>query len=165
MATTINGIIAKEDDSAEFLTEVEAQSYVDNVIEAGAVIVGRRTYEVLSEQPEFQKFIEAKVKMVVLSRGEVDLKDPIHKIANTPKEAIKLLQDNEKVIIAGGGKANAVFMSMGLVDELFIDIEPAIVGQGMNLFEGLDFDAELEFLGSKMLSDNEIQLHYRVIKS
>lgn len=164
MATTVNGIIAKHDDSAEFLTEVEAKSYVDNVIEAGAVIVGRRTYEVLSSQPEFQKFVEAKVKMIVLSQSYIDLKESFHKVASSPKIAIELLKDNEKVIIAGGAKANAAFMSEGLVDELFIDIEPAIVGHGINLFEGIDFDKTLEFLGSKMLSNNEIQLHYKVVK-
>lgn len=164
MATTINGVIAKNDDSTEFLTEVEAQSYVDTVLDAGAVIVGRCTYEVLSEQPEFKKFVEAKVKMVVLTHGEVDLKDASHKIAKTPKDALHLLRDNTKVIIAGGGKANAAFMSAGLIDEVYIDIEPTIVGEGINIVEGLDFETTLVLLGTKMLSENEIQLHYEVVK-
>jgi len=165
MAITLNGIIAKDDDSADFLTPTEAESYVSNVCEAGALIVGRRTYEVLSEQPEFQKFIEKGIKIVAVSKGNtLKLKDPSHRIAKSPQEAVELLSDLDRVIIAGGGKLDASFMEAGLIDEIYLDIEPALVGQGIPLFNGEDFDVSLKFLGHKMLSDNEIQLHYEVMK-
>lgn len=165
MATTANGIIAKEDDSADFLTAIESESYVNTVCKAGALIIGRRTYEVLSEQPEFQKFIEHGVKIVAVSKkGELQLKDVSHRIANSPIEAVELLSDSEIVVIAGGAKLNAAFMKEGLVDEVYLDIEPAFLGQGIPLFNGEDFNVSLKLLGSKMLSDNEIQLHYEIVK-
>ena len=165
MATTANGIIAKEDDSADFLTEIEASSYVKNVCDTGALIIGRRTYEVLSQQPEFQKFLEAGVKIVAVSHSnKLVLNDKSHRIAHSPAEAIELLSDCEAVIIAGGAKLDASFMEAGLIDEVYLDIEPALSGQGIPLFNGADFDLQLKLLGTKMLSDNEIQLHYEVIK-
>lgn len=165
MAMTVNGIIAKDDDSADFLTPTEAESYVSNVCQAGALIVGRRTYEVLSEQPEFQKFVVKGINVVAVSTGNtLELKDPSHRIAQSPEEAVEMLNGSEKVIIAGGGKLDASFMKAGLIDELYLDIEPALVGQGIPLFNGEDFDVHLKFLDYKMLSENEIQLHYEVVK-
>lgn len=164
MATTVNGIIAKDDDSADFLTEIESASYVDAVKSAGAVVIGKRTYGVLSEQPEFQEFLKAGVKVVAVSHKNFELKDPTHQIAHSPKEALELLKDFEQVVVAGGGILNASFLEEGLIDEIYLDVEPAVVGRGIPLFHGAVADAELELLDQKMLSQNEIQLHYKVIK-
>lgn len=165
MATTINGLIAKHDDTAEFLTEAEAASYVAAVKGAGAAVVGRRTYEVLSEQPEFEEFTNAGVRMVVLSqKDDIKLKSETHAIAHSPKEALEVLKDCNEVVVAGGGKVNAAFMEAGLIDEIYLDIEPAVLGKGIPFFDGEDFEASLQLLDQKMLSPHEIQLHYRVVK-
>lgn len=165
MATTINGMIAKHDDSADFLTEIEAASYMAAVKNAGAAVVGRKTYEVLSEQPEFEEFVNGGVRIVVVSRRDnVNLKSGAHNLAHSPKEALLILKDSSEVVIAGGGKLNAAFMKAGLVDEIFLDIEPAALGQGIPLFDGEDFEVSLELIDQKMLSPHEIQLHYKVLK-
>ncbi len=162
MAVTANGMIADNDDEAKFLTPEEAASYCSVVRTAGCLIVGRRTYHILTKQPEFQEFKDA--KLVVMSHGDVELVDPRHQVARTPQEAVDLLSDFREVIIAGGGIANASFLAADLVDEIYLDIEPALLGNGIPLFKGQDFERKLKLLGHKMLSENEIQLHYQVIK-
>lgn len=164
MATTLNGVIAKLDDSADFLTREESASYVSTVKEAGALVIGRRTYGILSQQPEFQEFLEAKVTIVAVTHSDIELKDPDHKVAHSPSEALEILKDSATVILAGGGILNASFLAENLVDEIYIDIEPAILGKGIPLFNGPDFDRSLKLLGTKNLSENEIQLHYEVLK-
>ncbi len=164
MAITANGIIAKNDDSADFLTKEESASYVKTVISAGALVIGRRTYEILSEQPEFQEFLKAGVKMVAVSTQEFKVLDSKHAVAKSPKEALETLKDREEVVLAGGSILNAEFMKEGLVDELYLDIEPAIVGKGIPLFQSQEFDAALQLIDTKKISDNEIQLHYKVVK-
>jgi len=67
-------------------------------------------------------------------------------------------------VVAGGGTLNASFLKEGLVDELFLDVEPVIIGKGLPLFAGKQFGKKLELLGIKKLSKNEIQLHYKVLK-
>ena len=164
MATTINGIIAKNDDSSDFLTKEESASYVNAVRTAGALVIGRRTYEILSMQPEFQEFIKAKVKIVAVSNGSLKVKDPSHKVARSPKEALAFMEGSEEVIVAGGGKLNAAFLAENLIDEIYLDIEPAILGKGIPLFNGSEFERRLTLLGTKKITDNEIQLHYKVEK-
>ncbi len=164
MATTVNGFIAKHDDSADFITPAESASYVAAVCNAGAVIVGHRTYEILSTQPEFQEFLKAGVKIVAVAHADFELKDPSHAVVHSPEEALELLKDFTEVIVAGGGKLNAAFLDANLIDEIYLDIEPNIVSEGIMLFsEGIS-DKKLKLLGSKMFSENEIQLHYAVEK-
>ena len=164
MATTLNGLIAKDDDSAEFITPLEVQSYVTVVIEAGTLVIGRRTYEILSQQPEFQEFIKSNVKIVAISHTDFAVKDSSHRVAHSPKEALEILKDSEKIILAGGGSVNAAFLAENLVDELCIDIEPTLLGKGIPLFNDSDFERKLKLLDVKQLSEDEVQLHYQVIK-
>ena len=164
MAITANGFIAKEDDSADFITSKESEGYVAAVCRTKALIIGRRTYEVLSAQPEFQKFIEAGVRIVVVSNADFKVADVNHLVAHSPKEALSLMESFEEVVIAGGGRLNASFIEENLIDEICLDIEPAFLGKGIPLFNGGEFEKNLTFLGSKMFGEGEIQLHYEVIK-
>jgi dihydrofolate reductase len=162
MATTVNGMIADNDDEASFLTAEEAASYCSIVRAAGCLIVGRRTYHILTKQPEYQEFKDA--KLVVVSNDDVELVAPHHAVAHSPKEAVGLLSGFAEIIVAGGGVLNASFIADDLIDELYLDIEPAILGDGIPLFKGKSFEKSLELIGQKMLSKNEIQLHYRVLR-
>jgi dihydrofolate reductase len=164
MTTTVNGIIAKYDDSADFITPAESTNYVVAVKAAGAVIVGRRTYEILSTQPEFQEFLKAGVKMVAVSQGDFKVQDANHSVARSPQEALEIVKDFDEVIVAGGGKIDAAFLDANLIDEIYLDIEPNIVSEGIALFSEGKSDRALKFLDSKMFSENEIQLHYQVLK-
>jgi dihydrofolate reductase len=164
MAITINGFIAKHDDSADFITPAESKSYVKAVKGAGALIVGRRTYEILSTQPEFQEFLKAGIKIIAVSKENFNVKDPNHVTAHSPKEALGIVKSFSKVIIAGGGKLDASFLNDNLIDEIYLDVEPAILGQGIPIFDGGEISKNLKFLGSKKFGVNEIQLHYKVLK-
>ena len=163
MATSVNGLIAKNDDSSDFITEVESQSYAKKVLKAGALIVGKRTYGVLSKQSEFQEFLKAGVKIVAVSHKNFEV-NPNHFVARSPKEALEILKDFKEVIVAGGSMLNVSFITENLVDEIYLDIEPIILGKGIPLFKEKDFERNLKLLGQKKISDNEIQLHYEVLK-
>jgi dihydrofolate reductase len=164
MATTANGLIAKLDDSADFLTQQESQSYVSTVVVAGALIIGRRTYEVLSKQSEFQEFLKAKVKVVVVSYSAFEVKDPSHVVARSPGEALAVLKECETVIVAGGGKLNSSFLAEKLIDELYLDVEPSLLGKGIPLFDGADFECSLKLLDVKRFGEDEVQLHYQIVE-
>ena len=162
MAISLNGMIAKSDDDTSWISKEEWDSYSLAVRTAGNLIVGHRTYNILTKQPEFSEFKE--VKLVVVAQEDFQTLAQNHLIAHSPKEALKLLSDFEQVVVAGGGALNASFVEENLVDEIFIDIEPIILGQGIPLFRGKDFECKLRLVGQKKISDNEIQLHYELLK-
>ena len=84
----------------------------------------------------------------------------------SPKEASDLLNTKrfKKALLGGGAKVNSSFIKEGLVDEICLDIEPAIFGKGLNLFFPKDFEVKLKLLKINKLSQNSIQLHYKVIR-
>ena len=162
MATTINGFIAKDNDDTSWISKEEWDSYSAIVRKAGNVIIGHRTYDIITKQPEFSEFKD--VKVVIVSNQNFTTLSPNHIIVHSPKEAIAVLQDFAEVIVAGGSILNTTFLSDHLIDEIYVDIEPVVFGKGIPLFENSDFESNLQLLGTKQISKNETQLHYKVIK-
>ena len=161
MATTANGYIAKENDDTSWITTQEWNSYSAMVRKVGNLVIGHRTYDILTKQPEFAEFSE--VKIVVVSNNDFQTLSPNHVIVKTPQEALDILKGFEEVIIAGGGNLNASFMQENLVDEIYLDIEPIVLGKGIKFFAENDFETKLQLLESKNISKDEIQLHYKVL--
>lgn len=162
MAISLNGMIAKSDDDTSWISKEEWNSYSLAVRTAGNLIVGHRTYEILTKQPEFLELKNA--KLVVVAVENFQTLSSNHLIAHSAKEALELLKGFKEVVVAGGSTLNASFMSENLVDEIFIDIEPIILGKGIPLFRDTDFEYNLKLVGQKKINDNEIQLHYKVLK-
>lgn len=55
-------------------------------------------------------------------------------------------------------------MKQNLVDEVWIDLMPGLFTNGINLFEGGDFEAELKLLNVQKFSEDIVQLRYSVAK-
>ena len=81
-----------------------------------------------------------------------------------PEEAIKHLETLgfQEALVLGGSKINSSFMKNGLVDEIYLDVHAHILGQGIPLFAPADFEYKLELLEIKKLSEQTLQLHYKV---
>lgn len=162
MAISANGMIANSDGGASWITETENKSYGRICRDAGCLVVGRRTYQILVKLPEFAEL--QGVQVVAVSKNGFVTENPDHLVAHSPKEALEKLKDFATVIVAGGGMLNASFLEQQLIDEIYLDVEPIVLGKGIKLFADSDVEARLELIGTKQLSPNEIQLHYRVVK-
>ena len=132
------------------------------------MIIGRKTYEVMVKNDEFNQSKLNTIKTVVVTHHKA-LK--IHhpkfvSCAKSPQEALNALQKQrfKTIMVCGGGELNSSFMKENLIDEIYLDIEPIIFGRGIKLFADADFETKLELIETKKLSKNEIQLHYRVKK-
>lgn len=168
MAITPNGLIANENDDTDWVTETEWENFSGMIKKYGNMIIGRRTYEIMLENDEFNRSNLNEIKTAVLTS------DPSLKVHNSnciftarfPKEAVKILIDQgfETIMVCGGGGLNSSFMKENLVDEIYLDVEPIVFGRGIKLFAEADFEAKLELIEAKKFSQDEIQLHYKVIR-
>ena len=156
-------MIATKNDEVTFVSKNSWESYQRAVNFADCIIIGRRTYELMPES-EFnqrkkyivithQKDLPRKTEKVVLSNNS-----PSVLIENLAKEKVK------NVLISGGSQINSLFMKAGLIDEIYLDIEPIILGKGIKLFTEAEFEKKLQLIGIKKLSKDEVQLHYRLKK-
>lgn len=162
MAITANGMIAKSNREVEWSSE-EGESYYSKVKEIGNLITGSVTY------PEYepQNFKDMGDPLVVILT-----KDKSRKVsekvnfANSPLQAIKILEDNgfKEALVAGGAKTNASFLKENLIDEIFLDLEPIIYGEGLPLFSPTGEKLNLKLLETKKIGSDTLQLHYEVLK-
>lgn len=160
---TVNGYIAKEDNDTGFVSEIEWDSFRKMIRQVGNMVVGKKTYEIMQKEDGFEG-IEKTVAVVVTKDKLFQANQPHHLIAGSPKEALAILEKQGfgQALIAGGGLLNSSFMKEGLIDEIYLDVEPAILGRGIQLFYPEDFKFSLELLGINRLNENLIQLHYKV---
>lgn len=162
MAMTVNGYIAKEDGSAPW-SDTIWDSYYTIAKQFPCLILGRKTYDIMKEVGEFEKI--GNPFTVVLTHTDQPAEEGFA-FVNSPAEALEILQEKgfDRVMVGGGGMANTSFMKEGLIDEIILDVEPMIFGKGITLFEDEDFEAHLELIETKKLSDSTIRLQYSVKK-
>lgn len=163
MAMTVNGLIAKPNDDTPWSTE-EFDHYYKTACQFPAVILGRRTYDIMKDGPDFKKM--GNPFLVVVSKKQQP-STPSVSFASTPRAALSILQQKgfSQGLLGGGGLVNSSFLKENLVDTLLIDIEPLIFGKGIPLFAPGGFEARLKFSGVKKISDQVVQLKYQVLHS
>ncbi len=165
MAITPNGYIAKSDGDSEWTSREDLKSFHEESKKAGNVIIGKNTYEYASKKGFFP-FPD--VLNIVVAKENIENKwaDKVLFLNQTPKEVLKTLEGKgfETAFLAGGGQLNSSFMKEGLVDEIYLDVEPLVFGKGIKLFTDNDFEYQLQLLDYKKLNENTIQLHYKVKK-
>ncbi|MDP3014847.1 MAG: dihydrofolate reductase family protein [bacterium] len=159
MAITANGYIAKENNETPWSNE-EWESFSEKAKEIKNLIIGRKTFEIMNNEAEFQKIGNP---FTVIVSNEKD-NNSNFAFVESPEKALELLEEKgfEQALVAGGGMLNSSFLQKGLIDEIYLDVEPFLFGSGIKLFAENDYEAKLELLSTKQLSKNTIQLHYKV---
>ncbi len=162
VASTINGILASKDNKTPWSDE-EFKSFFENVKDVGNVIVGRKTFPLFLDT-DFADMGNPVV--IVLTHDENQIDKEKVKYVSSPQEALEVLEKEgfETVLVTGGGETNGAFLKENLIDEIYLDVEPMVFGEGIPTFVPNDTNLKLEFIDSKMLNKNTIQLHYKVIK-
>jgi dihydrofolate reductase len=165
MAVTPNGMIARENDATDFVTKTEWKSFDRASRKAGNIVMGRRTFEIVRDDGQFPFKERLNVVMTRKKTRNKWGKDVVFTAAS-PRGVVGMLRRRgfKTVFVGGGGKVNSAFMRAGIVDEVFLDVEPSIIGKGIPLFAGAAFEKKLRLVGTRKLSPNEIQLRYKVVK-
>lgn len=165
-ALTLNGLIAKEDGNTDFLSKEDFIHFNSICNQTKTVIFGRKSWDEMN--PNWLPFKEGDGTYVILTRNKsLTSQNPktIYSSA-TPAEIIALLakSGSSEVCIAGGREIFSLFLGTGVVDELYIDLEPLVFGKGIHFLTEVDLEQNFKLLAVSKLSDQTIQLHYQVIK-
>lgn len=162
MAMTANGYIATKNDNAPW-SDVAWQNYYEFIKQKGNIVVGRRTYEIMKEENEFEKL--GSPVTVVVSSSATQKGSGRTTFVSSPKEALAIMEKEgmKEIIIGGGSKLNAAFLKEGLINELYIDVEPWIFGNGIKLFADSNVQAKLKLIGMQKTSENTLSLRYKIL--
>lgn len=174
-ATSLDGFIATEDDSLEWLFplgDINESSYPAFIAEVGALAMGSTTYEwllrnadqVIAEvgsawpytQPTWiftsrslPKIAGADIRFV---KGDVR---PIH-------ADMRAAANGKNIWITGGGDLAGQFYDAGLLDELIIQIGSVTLGRGKSLFPRRVLNPNLRLVSVRQMGSSMAEMRYEV---
>lgn len=165
-ASTANGMAAKSDGDSDWVSPADTASFNAACQKAGCAIMGRRTFEIYNHLPVADWPNTDGLHIVLTSQKSLDTQHPNLLQASSPQHALGIAANHgvKQVVIMGGSRTFGSFMAEGLIDEIYLDIEPLVFGEGMPLFQAGEFETNLELIETKPLSPQTIQLHYQVKK-
>jgi dihydrofolate reductase len=169
IASSLDGFIAGEHDDLSWLPgpsgePSEDHGYTAFMADVGALLMGRRTYEVVRS---FGAWPYSKPVLVASHR---DLPDPpadVRAIRGSISELIaqaRAAADGGDVYLDGGELIRQA-LDAGLLDELIVTIVPFVLGRGVPLFAGVAQRHALRLEASHAFASGLVQLIYTPIGS
>ena len=164
VAATLDGYIADPDGGFDFLDVVERPGedygYADFFASVDALLMGRKTYEVVQE---FGTWHYGEVPCHVLTSRPLEAMAP--SVHFTPGPIEDVMADleaagSQRVWLVGGGELVAAFREKGLVDEYIVSIVPVLLGQGIPLLGPGGSREDLMITDSRTYESGLVQLTY-----
>ncbi len=164
MAMSVNGFIADNDDNEDFLSHDGWDAFVELAEKAGVFMIGRKTYEVVLEKYKDYGFMDVNADRIIVTSDENFTSPDNFRVVHSPKEAVQLAESlgHKQALLTGGATLNSAFMEDDLINDVILNVEPAIVGQGKSLFAPSNFARRLLFKSVDNRGDGILQLHYEV---
>lgn len=169
-AMTADGFIAKdtEEASTKWTSKEDAVWFNKCTKAAGVVVLGRKTYETI---PEKFRPLPERINLVLSSKGKSSLQkndlqtNKAVELNMSPKELVATLKsfDVDELAVCGGSSIYTQFLASGLVDRLFLTVEPILFGEGITLFsESFGQGKKLELQEVHKLSQKTVVLEYEL---
>lgn len=176
-ATSIDGFIATEDDSLEWLFalgDLNESSYPEFISEVGALAMGSATYEWIIRNAEKvaaelgTPWPYSQPAWVLTSRQLPIIKGAkIQFVSGDVRQIhadMKSAAGEKNIWIVGGGDLAGQFYDAGLLDELIIQIASATLGKGKPLFPRRVLSPNLRLKSFQQMDSRMVELRYEVVK-
>ena len=165
------------DHTNQFADEETHEYWTGVLREAGLLVYGRKTYELMvpfwpdvaktqsatKALNEFARVFDS-INRVVFSRTLESAEDRNTRIVrgNLRDEILKLKQEQGKNILVGGVDIPSQLIQLGLVDEYRFVVGPVIAGEGRRLLEGVSLPEKLQLklVESKIFESGCVALRY-----
>ncbi len=163
MAMSLNGMTARKNGKEDFLSHEHWRTFLALLKRHDGLIWGRRTFEVVQQ---WGTDYRVDIPLVVLSHKKMDITTPNVHDVTSPDEAIEYFraQRKRRILLGGGSTTNTAFAQAGLVDEVMVNVEPTIVGEGIPLFAPDELDLRLSLRSIKKQKSGIITVRYSVMK-
>jgi dihydrofolate reductase len=177
MTTSIDGFVADEHGSVERLypdlAELQDKPYMKELIAAtGAVIMGRRTYEMPDDPDVLADGYEFQVPIFVVTHhppakhpkenGRISFTFVTEGVRRAAELAIAAAKDRDVTVVGGADIVAQLFEEM-LVDELHIDVMPVFLGGGLRFWNRRLDHVRLQTIDVSRTGER-ISLKYRVLR-
>jgi dihydrofolate reductase len=162
-ALTADGYIARDANqiSTKWTSQEDFQFFQERTKKAGVLVMGSTTFETINRPLPGRK-------IYVLSRSKTysQFGESVEATGLQPRNLLAKLEQEgvAEVAICGGTSVYTQFMNEGLVDELFLTIEPVLFGDGLRLFNA-ELDVKLILKETISISDQTTVMNFLVDRS
>jgi dihydrofolate reductase len=159
-AVTLDGKIARnEAHFVDWSSREDKKLFYSTSKRAGVIIVGNNTYKT------FPSPLPGRLHVVLTSTTEDKQDTPgLVEYNNAPPEQIVAgleARGYTEAVLTGGAQINALFLRSGLVDEIWLTVEPLIFGIGIDLFRGAQFDLHATLIHVEQINEGgTVHLRY-----
>lgn len=159
IACSLDGFIAGPEDDLSWLPEgppddpehrdPESVGYEDFMAEVGALLMGRRTYDVVTGFDVPWPYGDRPV-LIATRRPLTPIQPTVRAITGDIREMVAAATEaaKGKDVYIDGGNLIRQAMAANLIDELIVTVVPMILGRGIALFAGMAERHALEFVGN-----------------
>jgi dihydrofolate reductase len=177
-ATSLDGFIATEDDSLEWLFplgDMNDSSYPAFISEVGALAMGSATYgwmvrnaekvaaETGSSWPYTQPvWIFSSRKLPVIDGANIQF---VNGNVRQVHDKMRSAAGGKNIWIVGGGDLAGQFYDAGLLDELIVQIGSVTLGKGKPLLPRRVLSPNLHLVSVRQMGTGMVELRYEVHKS
>ena len=163
---SVNGCLSRENHDLSFISDEVLGNLRNLIKKTGNFIIGRSAYDLfVKNKPIFEK---EEPRIFIMSRNNSLSSENlrINYVNFSPKRIIEYIEEDDyaSTLILGGSKTFSLFLKENLVDEIYINIEPLLLGKGIKFFCEFPMEKRLELISTNKISNNVVQLHYKVIK-
>jgi dihydrofolate reductase len=166
---SVNGKITKGRDINiyKWTSKEDSDLFFSLLSKNNLIVMGSQTYEAAKRVIKLSKET-LRIVMTHNPKKYANKKIPgqLEFSSDSPKMLVRRLSNKYKqMLLVGGAQINAVFLEEGLVNEIYITIEPLLFGKGKNLISTGELEANLELTSSEKLNKKgTILLKYKVVK-
>ena len=155
VSLTADGRVARAEDTGG-VPPVVLADLMGLVARHGAMVIGRRTYELFRDLGAIET-IPGRIVVISRSLGSA----PGVMVAGSPEAGLQKLADSGQAaaVLCGGVETYDSFLRMGAVDDVRLNIVPALMGRGPRLADW-DQPLGLAFVEAAPLGDGIVQLRY-----
>lgn len=166
-AVTVDGFIGQSENhlSTRWTSKEDAAFFRQKSTEAGVIIMGRKTYDTIGKPlPNRVNLVytrQAPAEAPTLETAKQLEKGQTYYTSLAPAEVVSRLQQLgfTQLAVSGGASVYRQFMASGVVNELFLTVEPVIFGQGVKLFDQ-PLETKLQLKEVIPISEQGVVLHY-----
>ncbi|MGB9941037.1 dihydrofolate reductase family protein [Methanosarcina sp.] len=168
IACSLDGFIAREDGSIDWLTEYDNNpetdyGYSEFYISIGTVIMGRKTYEQVLEFGEWP-YGEKKAYVFTRQREHLRRENKVEFVSGEIGEFVRQLKEktDQDIWLVGGSQLIKAFLKENLVQDLIIFVVPIILGGGIPLFDHIGKEIRLRSGRVERYENGLVRLEYKV---
>jgi dihydrofolate reductase len=169
IATSLDGYIAREDGSLDWLSVVDSPGedygYAEITEDADTIIMGRKTYDKALEFAD--AFPISDMKVYIISSKERQANDNIIFSTKNPGDLIRdlLNEEGKNIYVDGGAQIVQELMRQDLIDEYIISVLPVFLGSGVALFGSTGKQKMLRLKYCHSFSSGLVQVAYERVRA